>query len=89
MGFIYVKQLQAGVNWGGWITAALDWGRGLFRPSPKVKVSYRKSEPKKAGSKFAKATQEEIDTILDKISDRGYESLTSEEKEKLFNASKK
>ena len=32
---------------------------------------------------------EKIDTILDKISDRGYESLSKEEKEKLFNASKK
>ncbi|MFM8849543.1 MAG: DUF6576 domain-containing protein [Cytophagales bacterium] len=27
--------------------------------------------------------------ILDKISERGYESLSKEEKEKLFNASKK
>lgn len=89
MGFVYVKQLQAGINWGGWITAILDWCRGLFKPSPKVKVSYRKSEPKKNATKFNKATQEEIDVILDKISDRGYESLSKEEKEKLFNASKK
>jgi hypothetical protein len=33
--------------------------------------------------------QEEIDRILDKISERGYESLSKEEKQKLFNASKK
>lgn len=89
MGFIYTKQLQAGVNWGGWITITLDWFKGLFKSSPNVKVTYRKSEPKKAASNFNKATQEEIDIILDKISDRGYESLTKEEKEKLFNASKK
>jgi hypothetical protein len=89
MGYVYVKQLQAGVNWGGWITATLDWLRGLFKPSPKVKITYRKTESKKAATKFNKATQEEIDVILDKISDRGYESLTKEEKEKLFNASKK
>ncbi len=89
MGFIYTKQLQAGVNWGGWITITLDWFKGLFKPSPNVKVTYRKSEPKKPVSNFNKATQEEIDVILDKISDRGYESLSKEEKEKLFNASKK
>lgn len=89
MGFIYIKQLQAGINWGGWITATLDWVRGLSKPSRKVKVTYRKSEPKKPGAGFNKSTQEEIDVILDKISDRGYESLTKEEKEKLFNASKK
>lgn len=98
IGFIYTKQLQAGVNWGGWITSTLDWIRGLFRPSSNVKVTYRKTEPSRKGAAaggsqpkqpFNKATQEEIDAILDKISDKGYESLTKEEKEKLFNASKK
>jgi len=90
MGFVYVKQLQVGVNWGGWITTTLEWIKGLFQPKPKVKVSYRKTaEPAKKATNFNKATQEEIDTILDKISDKGYESLTKDEKEKLFNASKK
>lgn len=91
MGFVYIKQLQAGINWGGWITVTIDWFRGLFQSRPKVKVSYRKDEPraKKASTSLNKASQEEIDTILDKISDRGYESLSKEEKEKLFNASKK
>jgi hypothetical protein len=89
IGFIYTKQLQAGINWGGWITTTLDGFRSLFSPSPKVKVSYRKKEErqtKMSGSK--KASQEEIDVILDKISEKGYESLTKEEKQKLFNASK-
>jgi len=89
MGFIYTKQLQVGVDWGGWITGVLTWFKGLFSSRPKVKVTYRKPEPKKNQAGFTKASQEEIDTILDKISDRGYESLTKEEKEKLFNASKK
>lgn len=91
MGFIYIKQLQAGVNWGGWITVTLDWFKDLFKEKPKVKVTYRSDEPQKAKSKkFAsKTSQEEIDAILDKISDHGYESLTKDEKEKLFNASKK
>jgi membrane associated rhomboid family serine protease len=94
IGFVYTKQLQAGVNWGSWITATLDWIKSLFRSTPRVKVSYRKEEPAKKNSQtqkqsFNRATQEEIDAILDKISDKGYESLTKEEKEKLFNASKK
>ena len=89
MGFIYVKQLQVGVNWGGWITSTVEWIKGLFQTKPKVKVTYRKTEPVKKANNFNKATQEEIDTILDKISDKGYESLTKDEKEKLFNASKK
>ncbi|MBN8651586.1 MAG: rhomboid family intramembrane serine protease [Cytophagales bacterium] len=93
IGYIYIKQLQAGVNWGGWITTTLEWFKGLFTPSSKVKVTYRKTEPRAAQptptSKASKASQDEIDAILDKISDRGYESLSKEEKEKLFNASKK
>jgi membrane associated rhomboid family serine protease len=91
IGFVYIKQLQVGVNWGGWITSTLDWLKGLFDSKPKVKVSYRKTEPqpRAKNNAFAKATQQEIDEILDKISDKGYESLTKDEKEKLFNASKK
>ena len=92
MGFIYTKQLQAGINWGAWITGTIDAIKSLFAPKPKVKITYRKEEPKvqkKTSSTFTKASQEEIDTILDKISDKGYESLSKEEKEKLFNASKK
>ena len=34
-------------------------------------------------------SQDEIDKILDKISESGYASLSKKEKEKLFNASKK
>ncbi len=91
IGFVYIKQLQAGVNWGMWITVTLDWFKNLFKSKPKVKVSYRSDERtvKKTPNTPGKASQTEIDAILDKISDRGYESLTKEEKEKLFNASKK
>lgn len=96
MGYLYMKQLQAGVNWGGWITATLDWINSLFSPRPKVKVTYRKEEATirkkssvKTGTPASKISQDEIDSILDKISDGGYESLSKEEKEKLFNASKK
>src|SRR5205823_4077698 len=60
MGFIYIKQLQAGVNWGSWVTATIDFFKDLFKPKPKVKVSYRKSETKsKNASTASKASQEE------------------------------
>lgn len=92
IGFVYIRQLQAGVNWGNWIIATIDWFKGLFAPKPNVKVTYRKEPTTKKAPRPSKASsisQDEIDTILDKISDGGYESLTKEEKEKLFNASKK
>jgi len=92
IGFLYIRQLQAGVNWGGWITAFLDWVKSIFKTDPKVKVSYRSERKRKKESRkpsSERISQDEIDAILDKISAGGYESLTREEKEKLFNASKK
>ena len=92
IGFIYMKQLQGGINWGGWITVTIDWFKDLFKEKPRVKVSYRKERStttKGTSAEKAGYTQEEIDRILDKISEGGYESLTKDEKEKLFNASKK
>ena len=92
IGFVYMKQLQSGLNWGGWITITLDWFKDLFKEKPKVKVSYRKERQaaaKATSPEKGSYTQEEIDRILDKISEGGYESLTKDEKEKLFNASKK
>jgi membrane associated rhomboid family serine protease len=89
MGFVYIKQLQAGVNWGSWITATLYSIGNLFSGKPKVKVSYRKDSGTGRNGTLSGVSQKEIDDILDKISDGGYESLTKEEKEKLFKASKK
>lgn len=94
IGFVYMKQLQAGSNWGGWITVTIDWVKSLFKEKRKVKVSYRNNpyeEYRKASARNSNSTvsQAEIDAILDKISEGGYDSLTKDEKEKLFNASKK
>ncbi|MBC6426000.1 MAG: rhomboid family intramembrane serine protease, partial [Ekhidna sp.] len=70
--------------------------KSLFKPQPKIKVTHRagnrRPSQKAAGKKKSSGSstlQSEIDTILDKISEKGYESLTKDEKQKLFNASKK
>jgi len=93
IGFVYIKQLQAGSNWGGWITATIDWVKSLFKEKRKVKVAYRNQSfdevRRTTGAKGSSISQAEIDAILDKINAGGYESLSKDEKEKLFNASKK
>jgi len=76
-GFVYVKQLQRGHDWVGFFT-------NLFKPRTKLKVA-SKNNSKTAGSI---PRQEEIDRILDKISQSGYDSLNKQEKEILFRASK-
>ncbi|GAB4036213.1 rhomboid family intramembrane serine protease [Spirosoma jeollabukense] len=100
MGFTYVKLLQNGTDLGRPIYWLADGWNNLFRPKPAVKVSYRQRSSTSAqtsayatsgssSSAISTPDQDEVDTILDKISRSGYESLTREEKQKLFRASQR
>ncbi len=73
-------------------------GRSSKRPkviykNPNIKKqqsSQKRSQNRfESKSKDGMSHQERVDSILDKIKQSGYESLTEEEKEFLFNASKK
>jgi membrane associated rhomboid family serine protease len=100
MGFLYVTQLRKGRDLGTPVQRVGILVENFFSKKNKVHVSYRK---KGSGSSFGStsskstkevtssgdATQEEIDRILDKIADKGYEALNKEEKRKLFEFSKK
>ncbi len=95
IGWLYISQLKNGTDLGAWIIRIIDWVKSFFVASPKIKVSHRstskkqRSNPKATKTKNGRSEQEEIDAILDKISQSGYDSLSKEEKQKLFNASKK
>ena len=93
MGFIFIKQLQRGKDMGKPIHAIGDFFANLFSRRPKMKATFNSSvSSSKNGSKAngsSRPDQSEIDLILDKISASGYESLTKEEKQKLFRASQK
>ncbi len=79
MGFIYIKQLNRGHDW----SRSVD---KIFSQRPKVKiVSQNRSYQQQPTSA---PRQEEIDHILDKISQSGYDSLNKHEKDVLFRASK-
>ncbi|GAA4829857.1 rhomboid family intramembrane serine protease [Algivirga pacifica] len=86
-GFIYVKSLKKGVDLGSWVSNFLTWITNWNKPSRKFKVTHRgrKTNIKKS----SEPDQAMVDAILDKISERGYENLTQEEKEILFKASQK
>jgi membrane associated rhomboid family serine protease len=92
LGFIFITQLKKGNDLGKPLTSAAEWIKKLFQPKPKLKVTHRSpgGRPHVAASApNAIPNQDEIDAILDKISRSGYESLTREEKQKLFRASQK
>lgn len=98
VGWMYIMQLNKGTDLGGWIISFMNFIKSMFQPQPKIKVTHRSEKSrasKKASTKKQKVAvenetpQAEIDAILDKISEKGYESLSKDEKQKLFNASKK
>ena len=96
IGFIYAKQIGKGKDIGAWVFKSMEFIKSFFVSSPKIKVSHRQAGSKSRSSKTSSTTkskmtytQDEIDKILDKISESGYDSLSKDEKEKLFNASKK
>ena len=96
MGWLYMSQLKQGNDIGKWVLTSINFIKSLFKPQPKIKVTHRagnkrsaQKTSKKSKSSANTTPQSEIDAILDKISEKGYESLTKDEKQKLFNASKK
>ena len=94
LGFYYAKKLLEGKDIGSGFERLMDRFMNLFKPKSNLKTVHRKNQKSGYAGKtktefdtFNK--QKQIDIILDKISKSGYESLTAEEKEFLFKASKK
>ena len=99
-GYFFIVALKKGTDLGTPINAIGDFLINYFKPTPRptqnrpsMKVTYR-SEKNQNGLFNAPTTNEfpddaEVDLILDKISKSGYESLSKEEKQKLFKASQK
>ena len=77
MGFIYIIQLRKGNDLG----FLVSFFTRIFKKDVR-----RRKENRKKGSM---STQEEMDMILDKIASSGYKSLSKEEKQRLFDISKR
>jgi membrane associated rhomboid family serine protease len=92
-GFLFVKRLQQGSDWSTGLNAVLDRIKNFFKPKPaRIRVEYKNPDkrykpPRHQATEEAEK-QKKIDAILDKIAQSGYDSLTEEEKEFLFKASK-
>ena len=90
IGFLYVLEVRRGRDWGLWIINFFDWFSDLFNPK-KGKKSAREKHFYKVGNtrpyeKVPNITQQRIDALLEKIHQKGYRSLSEEEKEILKRA---
>ena len=88
LGILYASQMKQGKDFTKPVNKFLDWVVNLRKPKPKMHVTYKRSETEYDYNDRKNKKNEEIDLILDKLKRSGYESLTSEEKKKLFDASK-
>ena len=84
-GFIYIKSLQRGTNLTKWLEVLSD---RLSGKRGKMTVAYKRKKSDEDFALHKKATQEQMDDILDKISKSGYGSLSQSEKDFLFRISK-
>ncbi len=104
LGYMYVNQMRSnGADWSVPVNRTIDSISTFFSNIFKSNKGPRKVYKNPDASKFQKSKgsarsdktatqgshQEALDSILDKIKRDGYDSLSSEEKEFLFNASKK
>jgi membrane associated rhomboid family serine protease len=90
LGYIYARQLMNGKDIGGGFAKLMKGITNLFKPKKKspLKTVYKKQSADSKAAYDRQARQRKIDTILDKISKSGYESLSKEEKDFLFKAGK-
>ena len=89
-GYIYIKLLQNGTDLSRIVDSILNlFSKKQSTPFRKVHVNPKKPAAKRESKIVIKdKTQQQLDEILDKISQSGYDSLTAEEKEFLFKAGK-
>jgi membrane associated rhomboid family serine protease len=88
-GYFYTLGIRKGKDPGKGLNSVLDFLATLFRPRRKLRVTHRKPVSDHDYNKMKAESQSRINSILDKISKGGYDSLTREEKEILFRESQK
>lgn len=94
LGIWFAGSYRKGKDITNWINPLIDGVVNLFKrrnrsPRKKMKIHYRRPENDQEYNNRRAKENSEIDRILEKIKHSGYDSLTDEEKRKLFDVSKK
>lgn len=88
-GYLYTLNLKQGRDIGRGFNRIIDFFVTAFKPRKKLKVTHKKPANEYEYNKLKAEHQALINSILEKISKGGYDSLTKEEKEILFRESQK
>ena len=88
-GYIYTINLKHGHDMGKGFNRIIDFFVTAFKPRKKLKVTHKRVATEYEYNKIKVEHQKVINGILEKISKGGYDSLTKEEKQILFNESQK
>lgn len=88
-GILFAIQYKKGKDLSNIINKPIDWIVSLIPKRKHLKVSYKKENIDWAYNDKKNQDLAEIDSILEKIKRSGYNSLTKEEKHKLFDAGNK
>lgn len=91
-GFLFIYFFRKGYDWSEWMNNFFDWVANLFNPDKPKKGKVIKTElfyksDTKPYKKTPNITEQRVNEILDKINQKGFNSLTDEEKELLKRAS--
>lgn len=92
-GFVFVKLLKNNIDGSEWMNNFYSWFINLFNPDKKVKKNTVKERvfyntgTRAPYHKTSNVTEQRVDEILDKISQKGYNALSKEEKDILKRAS--
>jgi len=88
-GYLYTINLRQGKDMGRGFNKIIDLIVTAFKPRKNLKVTHKKPANEYEYNKVKTEHQTRINSILDKISKGGYDSLTKEEKDTLFRESQK
>jgi membrane associated rhomboid family serine protease len=92
IGFLFIYSFRKGYDWSEWMNRFFDWVNNLFNPEKPKKGRNIKQElfyksERQPYKKTPNITEQRVNEILDKISQKGYSSLSEEERDILKRAS--
>jgi len=88
-GIWFATRIKEGKDLTAPMNRLLDWVVNQGKRKPKMRVTYKRPETDYEYNARKHRETVDLDAILDKLKRSGYESLSAEEKKKLFDASKK